>query len=86
MTSHLSVIYTTIAPLLLTATAAWQLYTLHLEHLEDPLESFGVSLAELSWTKILGWSLYSISFIPILLGGLIRLVWKSRSVPLLTVN
>ena len=53
VTSHLSVIYTTVSPLLLIATMAWALYTLHLDHLEDPLATFGVSLQQLSWTQVL---------------------------------
>ena len=86
VTCHLSVIYTTVAPLLVTATAAWCLYTLHLDHLEDPLKPFGVSLADLSWTKILGWSLYGLTVIPIVGGFILKLVWITRGVPLITVG
>ena len=86
VTSHLSVIYTTVSPLLLTAAMAWALYTLHLDHLEDPLATFGVSLQELSWTQILGWSLFGLSVLPVVIGALLRLVWITRGVPVLTVS
>jgi len=84
VTSHMSVIYTTVAPIMVTAAAAWSLYTLHLDHLEDPMASFGVSLTDLSWTKILGWSLYGLTVLPIVLGVLLRLAWITRGVPLIT--
>ena len=86
VTSHMSVIYTTVAPIMVTAAAAWSLYTLHLDHLEDPMASFGVSLTDLSWTKILGWSLYGLTVLPIVLGVLLRLAWITRGVPLITVS
>ena len=86
VTSHLSVIYITVSPLLLTAAMAWALYTLHLDHLEDPLATFGVSLQELSWTQILGWSLFGLSVLPVIIGALLRLVWITRGVPVLTVS
>ena len=66
--------------------AAWSLYTLHLDHLEDPLTSFNMSLTELSWTKILGWSLYGLTVLPVVLGILVRLAWIRKGVPFLTVS
>merc|ERR1712029_54138 len=84
VTSHMSVIYTTVAPIMVTAAAACSLYTLHLDHLEDPMASFGVSLTDLSWTKILGLSLYGLTVLPIVPGVLLRLAWITRGVPLIT--
>jgi len=84
VTSHVSVIYTTVAPGLIIAGAAWSLYTLHLDHLEDPLTSFNMSLTELSWTKILGWSLYGLTVLPVVFGILVRLAWIRKGVPFLT--
>ena len=50
------------------------------------MASFGVSLTDLSWTKILGWSLYGLTVLPIVLGVLLRLAWITRGVPLITVS
>ena len=86
VTSHLSVIYTTVAPGLLTAAMAWSLYSLHLDHLEDPLAAFSVSLTAVSWSRILGWSLYGLTLLPVLVGLLVRLAWLTRGVPVLTVH
>jgi len=78
LTAHLTVIYTTTAPLLLLSAAAYSLYRLHLDHLEDPLASFGVSLSQSGWPMILGWSLYGLTVLPIVLGILVRLAWVTR--------
>ena len=86
LTAHLTTIYTSIAPLLLIATAAYSLYSLYLDHLEDPLASFGVSLSKSGWPVILGCSLYGLTVLPITLGILVRLVWFTRGVPLSMVR
>ena len=78
LTAHLTVIYTTTAPLLLLSAAAYSLYRLHLDHLEDPLATFGVSLSQSGWPMILGWSLYGLTVLPIVLGILVRLAWVTR--------
>ena len=86
LTAHLTTIYTSLAPLLLTATAAYSLYSLYLDHLEDPLASFGVSLSQSGWPMVLGWSLFGLTVLPITLGILFRLVWVTRGVPLSMVR
>ena len=86
LTAHLTVIFTSLAPLLLISAAAYSLYRLHLDHLEDPLASFGVSLSQSGWPMVLGWSLYGLTVLPIVLGILFRLVWVTRGVPLSMVN
>jgi len=78
LTAHLTVIYTSIAPLLLLSAASYSLYRLHLDHLEDPLATFGVSLSQSGWPMILGWSLYGLTVLPIVLGILVRLAWVTR--------
>jgi len=80
VTSHLSVIYTTVLPAFLAASLTWVLFSLSLDHLEEPLATFGVSLPP-TWGLLLGWSLSGLPILPVVFGVIIRLVWVSRGVP-----
>lgn len=83
LTSHLSVIYTTVHPLVLTSSLCWVLYQLSLNHLEAPLATFGQSLPPV-WGLPLGWALSALPLFPVLLGALFTLVWIRSGVPLST--
>jgi len=83
VTSHLSVIYTTVLPIFLSASLGWVLYILSLDHLEEPLATFGLSLPQ-HWGILLGWSLSALPVLPLVLGVLVRLAWVPRGVPLTT--
>jgi len=78
--SHLSVIYTTILPTFLIGSLVWTLYLLSLDHLEDPLATFDLSVPH-TWLLYLGWSLSCLPVLPVVLGVVIRLVWVTRGVP-----
>ena len=60
------------------------LYILSLDHLEEPLATFGLSLPQ-HWGILLGWSLSALPVLPLVLGVLVRLAWVPRGVPLTTV-
>merc|ERR1711892_1100809 len=67
VTSHLSVIYMTALPILLTSSLCWCLYTLSLDHLEEPLSTFSMSLPS-SFGVPLAWCLSALPLSPILVG------------------
>jgi len=83
VTSHLSVIYTSILPVFLAASLGWVLYSLSLDHLEEPLATFGLSLPH-RWGILLAWSLSGLPILPLVLGALVRLAWVPRGVPVTT--
>jgi len=69
VTSHLSVIYMTALPILLTSSLCWCLYTLSLDHLEEPLSTFSMSLPS-SFGVPLAWCLSALPLSPILVGAI----------------
>jgi hypothetical protein len=70
ISAHLSVLYTSIIPLLMAASLAWCLYGVSLEDVTLPLANFSMTLPS-EWGMPLGWSL---TLIPILL-TIIGLLW-----------
>eukprot|EP00093_Oithona_nana_P008682 08682.XXX_255129_257662_1 [CDS] Oithona nana genome sequencing. len=78
--SHLSVLYVTVIPIILTCSLAWCLYNTAINHILQPLKNFQMTLPA-EWGMPLGWSL---TFIPILIiiGGLLfHLLWNGRGMP-----
>eukprot|EP00092_Neocalanus_flemingeri_P073377 GFUD01090507.1.p1 GENE.GFUD01090507.1~~GFUD01090507.1.p1 ORF type:complete len:133 (+),score=31.02 GFUD01090507.1:1-399(+) len=80
VTSHLSVIYASVLPVFLSASLGWVLFNLSLDHLDDPLATFGLSLPQ-TWGLLLGWSLSGLPVLPVVFGVIIRLAWVTRGVP-----
>merc|ERR1711874_121483 len=80
VTSHLSVIFTTIIPLLTAASLGHALLKLSDYHHVDPLAAFGISVSQ-PWAIILGWSISGVPFLPLVFGICVRLAWVTRGDP-----
>jgi len=72
--AHLSVIYYSILPVMLTACLCWQLYHLSFDHLRSPLSPWGLSLESEPWGLTIAWALAAIPLFPLLMGALWRLI------------
>jgi len=71
--SHLSVVFYTVAPALIAGALGRSLYTLHLSHLSPTLASFSLTLPPV-WGIPLAWSLSALPLLPLLVGLLVHLV------------
>lgn len=72
-TSHLSVIYITVLPVFLTASLSWSLYSLALEHQEEPLSTFSMTVPPFL-REPLAWCLVILPPAPIIAGAVMCLL------------
>jgi len=79
--AHLSVIYYSLLPLLLTGALVSHLYLLSSAHQVEALAVFGVSLPG-GWGLPLAWALAALPLTPILIGAILQLAWVRRGVPI----
>jgi len=68
VSSHFSVIITTITPILISTSLGWTLYSLSMENIQKPLQTFGIFLSSY-WSLPLAWSLAILPIAPILFGA-----------------
>ena len=79
VTCHLTVLYTSVAPVLLSCCLGFTLHRLSSYHLTQPLETFNIDLPD--WAMSTGWSLSLLPMSPIFLGAIVYLVWANKGVP-----
>jgi len=78
-TCHLTVLYTSVSPVLLASCLATSLHLLASYHLRQPLVTFNIQLPV--WAVSTGWSLSLLPVSPILFGAVVYLVWANKGVP-----
>ena len=81
--SHLSVLYTSLLPVLLLASLASSLHSLAGYHQAQPLSTFDIFLPE--WAVSTGWSLALLPTSPVIFGAIVYLIWAERGTPRLAV-
>ena len=82
--SHLSVLYTSLLPVLLLASLASSLHSLAGYHQAQPLSTFDIFLPE--WAVSTGWSLALLPTSPVIFGAIVYLIWAERGTPRLAVT
>jgi len=76
--SHFSVIITTITPILMSTSLGWTLYSLSMEHIQKPLQTFGIFLST-AWALPLAWSVSVLALAPVLLGAVWYILLGART-------
>lgn len=79
ISSHLSVLYSTVIPAMLMGSLGWNLMELSQEQEKTPLANFSMTLP-LKWGMPLGWSLALLPLSPIILGAIIHIAWNDRMI------
>ena len=82
--SHLSVLYTSLVPVLLLASLASSLHLLAGYGRAQPLQTFDIFLPE--WAVSTGWSLALLPTSPVIFGAIVYLIWADRGTPRLAVT
>lgn len=84
LSAHLTVLYTTVTPVLVASCLAYSLHLLSQYHITQPLVTFNIQLPE--WAISTGWSLSLLPASPILFGAMVYLVWANKGVTRLAVS
>uniref|UniRef100_A0A0K2TLA7 Sodium-dependent nutrient amino acid transporter 1 n=1 Tax=Lepeophtheirus salmonis TaxID=72036 RepID=A0A0K2TLA7_LEPSM len=82
ISSHLTVIYSSVLPLGLACTLAWSLYSISLVEGIQSLKNFSIELPP-SWGMPLGWSITIIPILLIILGIIFHIAWMGQGQPFL---
>ena len=79
VTAHLTVLYTSVTPVLAASCLGYSLHLLSQYHITQPLVTFNIHLPV--WAVSTGWSLSLLPASPIVFGAMVYLVWANKGVP-----